>query len=420
MGISTKVETFNIGTGAATTTVARTGYGFTPIFLIFMYCGRTETTDTAGGNNSIRGMGWVTSTSSRRVVASQSEDAVGTSNCDTTIRNDTCIAAIDTAGASDGLADLQSLDAGGFTLVIDEQFTVDLAITVLAVGGSDITNVAIVDANEPATATTQAITGVGAQPDALLGMSVPAINAPNSIAVDARFTIGISDGTNDATFGVASDNGQGTSDTAHYALDGEFFGAINAGLSAVNSRASVQSFDADGMTMNWAAVQGSQFRNYHYLAITGAKFAVGSAVTENDTVTTIPITGAGFHPQAGLVISAVEPENTSPTMAAKDEISFGAFNDMGEQNSQGVRDGDNVGTTVVGSAVDVDSVYVNLNSTSDAVEGEMILNSLDSDGATFIMTDADPANQNYFAVLFIGASSLAIMRRRREMVDIGG
>ena len=120
MALSSKAGAFSIGTGAATTTVAVTGVGFTPKAVIFAWNGRTATTDgttdPGTGAGSQRGFGVATGTSSRWAVVSTSVDA-GTSSAAFSANDQAaCLISISAAGAQDGAADLQSFDADGFTL----------------------------------------------------------------------------------------------------------------------------------------------------------------------------------------------------------------------------------------------------------------------------------------------------------------
>jgi phytoene dehydrogenase-like protein len=64
-----------------------------------------------------------------------SADAAATTFCRHNIYNDACIMAYLANGDVDGLADFTSLDADGFTLTIDNQFTGAWRISYLALGG---------------------------------------------------------------------------------------------------------------------------------------------------------------------------------------------------------------------------------------------------------------------------------------------
>jgi hypothetical protein len=142
---------FNIGTGGATTTVPVTGVGFQPKVLLFWWSGRTESTDTAGAADHQRGFGFAVSTTDRRAGCSWSEDAVATAQSNSAHRDDAAICS--TTGptdAIDGLADLNSMDADGFTMIIDDAFATNLRIGFLALGGTTITNAATGMFNEAA------------------------------------------------------------------------------------------------------------------------------------------------------------------------------------------------------------------------------------------------------------------------------
>src|SRR5262245_36073591 len=136
MALSCFVDAFNIGTGAAASTVVRTGYGFQPKACIYFWSGRTESTDAGGRLDLKPGIGVACSATDRRCVVTQSDDAAGTMATDRRHDNAQCIEALTIAGATEGLADLQSFDTDGQTLIIDTQFTTNLHVHCLAFGGS--------------------------------------------------------------------------------------------------------------------------------------------------------------------------------------------------------------------------------------------------------------------------------------------
>src|SRR3990172_9293679 len=106
MSVFGKVDLFNVGLGAATTTEARTGYGFSSAALFPQWCGRTELTNTVGAANIQRGMGGGISTTERHLISSQSQDAQAAAVTDQGAREDALIGTLTTAGAWEGYADI--------------------------------------------------------------------------------------------------------------------------------------------------------------------------------------------------------------------------------------------------------------------------------------------------------------------------
>ena len=190
MALSAFVDAFNIGTGAAASTVVRTGYGFAPKACIYFWSGRTESVNAVGGLQLKQGIGLATSASDRRCVTAYSGHAVGTSRSQRKHNNAQIIEALldpidaPPTGTIDGNADLQSFDGDGQTLVIDDAFTNSLRVHCLALGGSDLAQVTTFQFQAPLATGTQDVT-LGFQPDALLLVSVGYATAPPAAATIA-------------------------------------------------------------------------------------------------------------------------------------------------------------------------------------------------------------------------------------------
>src|SRR4030095_307559 len=106
MALSAFVDALNIGTGAVSSTVVRTGYGFQPKACIYWWSGRTESGDTTEALDLKGGMRGGTSSTDRRCVTVQSDDSVGTSATDRKHNNAQCIECLDLTGAIDGNAEI--------------------------------------------------------------------------------------------------------------------------------------------------------------------------------------------------------------------------------------------------------------------------------------------------------------------------
>src|SRR3972149_9729964 len=59
----------------------------------------------------------------------------------------------------DGILDFSSMDADGFTVIYDDQFTQAYRISYLALGGTDLTNVYIGSQQQPASTGNYSVTG---------------------------------------------------------------------------------------------------------------------------------------------------------------------------------------------------------------------------------------------------------------------
>lgn len=408
MPLLSKVGSFSGGTGALSSTVVITGLGFTPKALIFWYSGRSESSDTIGRASHYRGFGIATGDSSRAAACSNSLDAQATTDANRAHSNAACILSVSAGSAVDGALDLQSLDTDGFTLVVDDVMPRDLRVSYLALGGDSITNATVGVFQEAAATGNQATTGAGFQPDFLFFIHSVFGTAPAAGTTHSQMGIGaaVSSSQQACWCGDAS-NAAATSDTGTYCTDANCLGFIGNPPTAIVSRATHVSMDADGFTLNW--LERNSTRYVFYLALKGGNYRVGNFLTQTDTVTDIAQTGFGFRPSAAMLISHLTTESASDTAQAEDRLSVGAFSSLSDRNAQAVFDEDNLADSEVTTAIELDEVYINIASTS-VVQGLMDVKSIDSDGFTMIMDDADPG-QNYvwYMAFGPGGSSAALL-----------
>lgn len=191
MAINAKVGSFSTGTPAATNTIAVTGVGFQPEFIMFWWTGRSNSTDAIGRASHFRGFGAAASTTDRRSVASTSTDAAATSDTASAHDAAACILSVSpVTPAIDGQLDLQSFDADGFTLICDSAtWPRDTRVTYLALAG-DLTNAATGVLTEPAATGDQDVTSLAFQPDFVLFFSAGiAVDAPGA-KTDSDIMIG--------------------------------------------------------------------------------------------------------------------------------------------------------------------------------------------------------------------------------------
>jgi len=169
MSYLAKVGSFNLDT---TRTVGQTqsvtGVGFQPKIVLFWWSGSTATGDNVGGGTYNIGFGAAISSSSRLNVVGFSVDDAATSNTGVSQYKTDCIRCNTAPAVVDGIADFYSMDADGFTLVMDDQFSNAYRISYLALGGDDLTDVYMGSGSTPTSTGNYDVTGVGFQPDALL------------------------------------------------------------------------------------------------------------------------------------------------------------------------------------------------------------------------------------------------------------
>jgi len=406
-GFSVKVGAFNLGTGAFPTTVPVTGVGFQPKAVLFWLSGRTTSTDSASTANHQRGFGAAVSATDRHAVCSQSADNVADASADARQATEEAICALTTTGTLDGLADFSSMDTDGFTLIIDNGFAADLRIHYLALGGSMLTDATTGIFAEPAATGNQDITTVGFQPDAVILFSSMSNAVVDAFQPDSTMMIGFAAGAgnpSDVVWAGGSNDLSATMRTRSYHRAGESIALFDNLVSVTNGRAEVDLWLPNGFSLNW--IERTNSRGIHYLALKGGNYLVGNLLTLT-TAGTIAETGFGFSPKAALLLSHNKAQSTTDSVQDHDELSIGAFSSMTDRGAQCVIDEDFLATSDVGTAVEHDEVYCNLDANM-AIDGLMGVQSVDSDGFTLVMDDPDPAASFVGYIAFGGNAQMEV------------
>lgn len=386
MALQAKVGSFDTGTGAAASNVVVTGVGFQGKVVLFWWSGRTGSSDASGGASIQRGKGWAISDTARRAVGTRSEDAVTSSDTGKINHDSACVAVLAaTTSAIDGLLDFVSFDSDGFTLVVDDQFTQSYRIHYRVLGGADLTDFFIGSINTPGGTGDEAYTGVGFQPDYLEFMTVNT-GTLNSVQAGGELSFGaaVSAAQQAVWYGEAL-AGQATMTTMSYCRAAECF--ANSAAGAITIRASLVSMDVDGFTLTFPEIAAAV--PIFYLALRGGRYAVGDLLTATDT-SNFSETGLSIGtPVAVMFVSAGKAADSADTPSAHDRWSMGAATSASERAAMATLDENGTADAECATAVEHDAVYINI-ATDDTVVGLMDLVSMDSDGFTVVMDDADP------------------------------
>jgi len=147
-----------LAASAVNTVYYANNLSFQPKALKFYYNGLASTSNAntfSTTTNARAGIGFAVSTTERRNVTYFSQDAHSPAGNTACMKSNNCIAATITAAATvDGLLDLNSIDANGFSLIVDDATPVDITVFWEAWGGSDITVAVVGDIDEPTGITT--------------------------------------------------------------------------------------------------------------------------------------------------------------------------------------------------------------------------------------------------------------------------
>ena len=374
MGYSTFVGSFNVNTAkTATQTQAITGVGFLPKVILFWWNGSVDTTgdyESALTTYNL-GFGAAISSTSRFCVMGISEGAQTDSDCLCSQNNTEFMRAYTNTGTLDGILDLSTMDADGFTYIVDDQFTQAYRISYLALGGDDLTGVYIGNAPFPGSTGNYGITGVGFQPDAVIvGSTFDSAASTNN---GLQMCVGMATGASNqgVVYGSADDAAATTVTTGYGYTD--LYGR------GTSYHGELVSMDADGFTVNHK--QGTSVYYFHYVALKGGRFSVGNFLTRTSKGA-IAETGVGFTPQALFLASANRPLSTYDTPT--DELLFhmGAAT-VASQNAINVNDGNAQSTTSTWIAHQDGMIYLNYHNNTATAEAS--LTSFDTDGFTASM-----------------------------------
>lgn len=376
MALLTKVGKFALNT--VTGNQAVTGVGFQPKAIIITLV--PETADAADFNvSSSVSVGFGTSSSNRASIGkTQSGVTMATR------QNDTKIITLISGTTTIYEADLVSLDVDGFTInITNATAATAYQVNYTAIGGADLTNAYIKEITSPGTNSSQAYTGVGFKPDAM--MTLTAGNTSLASSTIAHGSIAVGYGTSATARGVAS-----TTDTAR--LESTSSVLLNTDGSAVNMQADLTTMDSDGFTLNWS--NGAISGMYAWvLCLKGGSYQAGSD-TQKTSTGTKAVTGLGFQP-TGLLVASI-----GNTAGAAIDTSTGILlvgSASGTANRGFVWVGENVTAPSQSRAEVTNNLiasYVPSN-TSLAATTVADLSSFDSGGFTLNWTTADATAREY-------------------------
>jgi hypothetical protein len=389
MAFSCYVDAFSVGSGAAGTTVVRTGYGFAPKACIYLWSGSLATTDLASQNDIRLGIGFATSATDRRLVTVQSDHGAGTMATDRRHSNSACIETLNISGTVEGSLDVQSFDSDGQTLVVDTAFTPQHRIQCLALGGSDLTNAETFQFQASTFLGNADFTGLSFQPDAIVLTSIGHNAAPPATTTTNSLMLGLATASSQAALAWIDVDAGGSSDTASYARTDECLAFITSATSLFG-RAQFVSFLSNGFRLNWT--QGAPTPLYiHGLALKGGQYRLGSFTTSAVLNTTQAQSGFGFVPTGAFFASHSLALSTSGTLQVGQAGTLGAMSSASNRGAVGWASTDASNSAACWVITDHDACAALVTSGAGANSSFIDISSIDSDGFTTIIDDAGAA-----------------------------
>lgn len=410
MSLTCKAGSFNVSTSAAGTTVAVTGVGGRPKFILFAYSGRTTTGN--GSGDVLLGFG-VQAGVNRWAMSSF--DADGGAAVDSRAGHyDSACVVQHSATAQVGIGEVLSMDADGFTFIVRTAFTVDLLVSFLAVCGDEITMATAGQVDMTTGTGNQAIVLLNDQPDWMIfGLALdatgqgPGLSGRTSVA-DGAFSLGFVDTS--LARGVCA---IGTDDTSNPAQAVKYCNALEIAVMWAGNkltttvRLDITTLDSRGFT--WNKLENGANKRLNFLAVKGcaAKFISGNTRTDGNDIST----NIGFTPKAMILASVAEASNAvdTPTDGVGAEFSIGFATSDANRECQAISVQDGVTPVEGWTGHRTDAVYANPD-LADGVEGLMDIKAGGfADPLVMVMDDADPAGKFWMAlVLGDGSASSGV------------
>jgi len=398
----------------ATTVYTVSRLGFEPKAIRFYWVGVGSATDTASQTvNQRRGIGFASSTTSRRCVGTFGLDAAANMDTDSIAHDAAVAVTTDGAGAITGLLDLNSITTDGFTLIVDDQGAANVTVFWEAWGGSDISTVTIGDIAEPAATGTQDYTATGftsTDDDSQVVMfagvqSTAAVNTGqiNDSGLCIGFATGTAAGENIVLVGN-NDEASAAADSDGYARAGECLAQITVAGGNPSATATLSAFGTDLFTLNWTARATTSRRNI-YMAIKGGSWKAGGATIDANTLNaTSAVTGLAFKPVGLSLMSRFAAEDAAGTATVQDRVALGSVSSIYDRRSMSTWDEDTTTAQQIDVGIEYDQA-LSLVSAAGAANIALDIANMGLDGFTLIVDAAGTGvASTWYGYLAFGAA----------------
>lgn len=298
MGVSVKSGTFDLAT--STGNQAITGVGFQPKALLLL---GASPTGTPGVDTFDRLAYGFVSASAERTFGIHWRGGLTTSYGRCLIA-EAALKVPDTYGGTMYEGTLVSFDSDGFTINWSEVTGYRNDVHYLAIGGDDVTNVAVGHFVLSGSSGNQAITGLGFQPDALLMGAVRVAGTLPQYGTYAHLGWSMADASlNQYSMALSGEHNEAaaTARAKRQAFDDYFVCGLTGSGATQDYYGTLASMDSDGFTINLVdPPENGNLWSIPYLAIKGGNPKVGTftgiALSSSTTVTghTLPPKAAIF------------------------------------------------------------------------------------------------------------------------------
>lgn len=370
---------------------------FQPKAIRFYWMGLGSPTDTASGSTHLRrGVGFAASTSDRRCVGAQDQDTAATMTCTAGYRDDAVAVTVTSTPAADGLLDLDSINADGFTLVVDDAAPADITVFWEAWGGSQITVARTVEIAEPAATGDQDITVTGFTASAVADQVVMTAGcqetgaAPSASRADSGLCVGFAGGTTQGDNIVLvgnNDDASADSDTDGYCETNLCLAMIVAGGGNPDAGAYVSAWGTDKFTLTWIS-RGATGRKYIGLAVKGGRWECNNATIDGSTGgATSTVSGLPFVPTGACFLARRTAAQSGGTSAAQDLMSLGSARGTTSRRTMGALSTDGQTSSEINLVIEYDQCIATPNN-AGAANHALDINAWNSDGFQLIVDAA--------------------------------
>jgi hypothetical protein len=380
--------TLNTSTGSQTFTLPDSA-SWTPKAMILF--GVTAT--AAGYTQELQTFMGATDGTSTFACTRASADAGAQSDTRAAIYNDAVVICNSTAVHT--IASFTSFGAGQATINITDAPASAFVVHAIFLGGADL-SCKVTTITHAIAGATQAYTGIGFQPQALLRFGHARATSPDTSTAHHNFQLGAVTATADTwALAVTDRDAQNTMTSSSYQRSDRSAVNVSANATPVDGEMTLLTFDSDGWTDTNNDVDASALVEI-VLAMRGVSFKAG-VETQKTSTGTKSISGVGFTPRLAL-FAGTNRAASSTLDTTLSKFSLGA--------TDGTREGciwtqavDGIADAQVAQAHVTDKAlrFATADSTTDA-EADA---TLDSDGFTLDWTTADGTARE-FGYLLVG------------------
>lgn len=371
---------------AATGNKPVTGVGFQPKIVFFFGTRRSVDGATTAAANQDAGhfFGVAVSSSSRCCFWDNDDNSGGRGSLDTTF-------VIKVAALTTGtfyVADFVTMDADGFTVNFTTANATAYSIGFLALGGSELTDVAITPFTMQGTTGAQSVATVGFKPDCML-----MLGTEDDTFSDRGMLFGMASSSSGRGASSYQYNGQPTS----IQVPNKVIHTTDGASSAIRRSADFTSFDTNGFTLNWTTAATSVGSTPVAICLKGGVAFVGS--TTQNTATGAKSTTTGFQPTAVLFSTVMQTVGAIETLRL--EMMHGATS--GPSNNYATLFMDSGSTSRALADLQTAKCYTTrLDDATPTLAGQAALASFDTNGFTLNYTTADAIARE---ILFLAIGS---------------